>query len=59
MGFAYLIRNQEAVHFVTFTVHQWVDVFSRQTYIDELLGSLRFCQEQKGLEVFASNSPRL
>ena len=53
MAFAYVVKNQEAVHFVTFTVHQWVDVFTRQTYIDELINSLRYCQKEKGLEIFA------
>lgn len=37
---------------VTFTVHQWVDVFTRRLYVDILLDSLRFCQLHKGLEIF-------
>ena len=53
MGFAYNIKDQGAVHYVTFTVHQWADVFTRDMYVDELLNSLRYCQSQKGLEVFA------
>ena len=53
MAFAYSIRDQGAVHFVTFTVHQWADVFTRQSYVDILLDSLRHCQVNKGLEIFA------
>ena len=53
MGFAYQVKDQEAVHFVTFTVHQWADVFTRPIYIDTLLESLRYCQKEKGLEIFA------
>ena len=53
MGFAYNIKDQGAVHYVIFTVHQWADVFTRDMYVDELLNSLRYCQSQKGLEVFA------
>lgn len=53
MGYAYTISDQGAIHFVTFTVHQWVDVFSRQCYTDDILESLRYCQEEKGLEVFS------
>ena len=53
MGHAYVIRDQGAVHFITLTVHQWVDVFSRATYVDILLESLQYCQKHKGLEVFA------
>ncbi|RZK56542.1 MAG: transposase [Pedobacter sp.] len=53
MAFAYHIKDQGAVHFVTFTVHQWVDVFTRPIYIDILLDSLTYCQKEKGLEVYA------
>ena len=53
MGFAYTIRNQSAVHFVTFTVHQWADVFTRSLYIDILIENLQFCQQEKGLEIYA------
>lgn len=53
MDFAYQIKNQSAVHFVTFTVHQWADVFTRSAYVDILLESLEFCQKEKGLEIYA------
>ncbi|HTF82404.1 MAG TPA: transposase [Cytophagales bacterium] len=53
MAFAYSIKDPGAVHFVTFTVHQWADVFTRQLYIDEFLSSIKYCQEHKGLEVYA------
>jgi len=53
MPFAYTIKDQQAVHFVTFTVHQWVDVFTRQIYVDELLKNIVYCQENKGLQVYA------
>lgn len=53
MGHAYVIRDQGAMHFVTFTVHQWVDVFTRPLYREILLESLRHCQTHKGLEIYA------
>ena len=53
MAFAYTIKDQEAIHYVTFTVHQWVDVFTRQCYADILIESIRYCQAEKGLQVFA------
>ncbi len=53
MGKEYVIRDQGAVYFVTFTVHQWVDVFTRRVYSEILLESLKYCQEIKGLEVFS------
>ena len=53
MANVYSIKDQYAQHFVTFTVHQWVDVFSRKEYADIFLESIRFCQKEKGLLVYA------
>ena len=38
---------------MTLTVVGWVDVFIRPQYTDILLDSLRYCQQHKGLEVYA------
>lgn len=53
MGFEYRFRDQFGLHFITCTVHQWVDVFTRIAYVDILLDSLRFCQKEKGLKIHA------
>jgi putative transposase len=53
MAFAYTIRDQFAIHYVTFTVHQWVDVFTRKEYSEILLENLRYCQQNKGLKIYA------
>lgn len=45
----YKIRNQALPHFLTFTVVEWVDVFTRQIYRDIILDSIRHCQSKKGL----------
>jgi REP element-mobilizing transposase RayT len=49
----YKIRNKEGVHFITFAVVEWVDVFTRKEYCDLLLDSIRYCQKEKGLLVHA------
>ena len=41
------------MYFVTFAVIEWIDVFTRQEYRDLLLDSLRYCQKEKGLEIYA------
>lgn len=46
MAFAYRVYDQEGVYFVTFTVHQWVDVFTLNNYVDILLENLRYCQKR-------------
>ena len=57
MAFAYVVKNQEGVHFVTFTVHQWVDVFTRRVYADELVNNLgivtvhRTCDSASELQI--------
>jgi putative transposase len=43
------IRDKKQAHFLTFTVVEWVDVFSRQVYRDILLDSFKYCQKEKGL----------
>ncbi len=49
----YAIRNQYAMHFLTFTVIDWVDIFSRKIYRDSVIESLKFCQKTKGLNIYA------
>jgi REP element-mobilizing transposase RayT len=49
----YKIRDQKAIHFVTFTVVDWVDVFTRPIYKDVVIDSLKYCQQNKGLVLFA------
>jgi putative transposase len=48
----YFIRNPEATHFLTLTVVDWVDVFTRPVYKKIITDSLIFCQEKKGLIVY-------
>ena len=43
------IRNKKEVHFITFAVVEWVDVFTRKEYRDILLDSFKYCQKEKGL----------
>lgn len=45
----YKIRNQSAIHFITFAVVEWVDVFSRKEYRDIVVDSIKYCQDKKGL----------
>ena len=45
----YKIRNQATIHFISFAVVEWVDVFTRKDYRDMVLDSIRFCQKEKGL----------
>lgn len=47
------IRDQYAIYFITCSVVEWVDVFTRKIYADILVDSLKFCQQNKGLVIHA------
>jgi putative transposase len=48
-GDRYIIRDQNAVYFFTFTVVDWVDIFTRPEYKMIIVDSLNYCIEHKGL----------
>ncbi len=41
------------INFLTLTVVDWMDVFTRTEYKDFIIDSLKHCQQNKGLEIFA------
>ncbi len=53
MSRKYKFRNPEAAYFVSFSVVEWLDVFSNDAYKQILLDSLKFCQREKGMEIYA------
>jgi len=53
MSFAYKIYDQYGVYFITCTVRQWVDVFTRLEYKNIVVESLQYCQQEKGLKIYS------
>jgi len=47
------IRDQKAIHFITFAVVGWVDVFTRNIYRNIVVDSIKHCLFQKGLNLHA------
>jgi putative transposase len=47
------ITDQSGVYFLTCTVSEWADVFTRKEYRDVLINSLRFCIQNKGLQLYS------
>ena len=45
--------HAEATYFFTLTVVDWVDIFTRPIYKNIIVDSLKYCQKNKGLELFA------
>ena len=53
MSTGYKISEKEGLYYLTFQVVGWVDIFTRKIYRDIVIDSLRYCQSQKGLEIYA------
>ncbi len=49
----YIIGDQQAMYYLTFTVVGWIDIFTRQCYRDIVIESLKHCQQNKGLHFHA------
>ena len=53
MSHGYQVRNQSGLHFLTFQIVQWADLFTRQVYKYIVINSFKYCQQHKGLEIYA------
>ena len=53
MSRKYKFLNPDAVYFVTLTVVEWLDVFTKRYYKDIIVENLKFCQLNKGLVIHA------
>lgn len=52
MTTGYKINDQDGLYFLTLQVVDWVDIFTRQSYRDIVVDSLRYCQLNKQLQLF-------
>jgi len=53
MSRKYKFHNKSGVYFVSFAAVYWIDVFTRQAYFEVLAQSVRFCRQEKGMELYA------
>ena len=53
MSGGYKIRNQSGIHFLSFAVVEWIDIFTRRVYCEIVVDSLNHCVQKKGLIVYA------
>ncbi len=53
MSHQYKARNPEGLYFLTCTAVDWIDVFTRASYKLEIVRSLQYCQQHKGLLLYA------
>ena len=48
----YKILDQHGLNFLTFTIVEWIDLFTRPVYSEIILDSLRHCQKEKDLLLY-------
>jgi REP element-mobilizing transposase RayT len=50
---SYQIVDQYALYFLTLQIVGWVDIFTRERYREIVIENLKFCQKNKGLQIYA------
>ena len=53
MSTKYKAITTEDAYFITITVVDWIDVFTRLSQKKVIIDALRYCQQNKGLEIYA------
>jgi putative transposase len=53
MSRKYKFGDSDKLYFISFAVVYWIDVFVRKEYKEIVLESWRYCQNEKGLEIYA------
>ena len=48
----FTIKDQYRAHFITVTIVDWIDIFSRQIYRDAIIQSLSYCVKNKGMILY-------
>lgn len=52
MSRKYKFHNKSGLYFVSFATVNWVDVFTREIYLNILAKSIYYCRAEKGLELY-------
>ena len=53
MSTKYKVRDPDKCYFITVTVVEWIDLFTRFNHRNTIIDSLSYCQKHKGLEIYA------
>jgi REP element-mobilizing transposase RayT len=53
MSTKYKVHNNERPYFITLTVADWIDLFTRKNQKHNIVEAIEYCQKNKGMEVFA------
>jgi putative transposase len=53
MSERYKFHDNSKLYFVSPTVVGWIDLFTKKQYCEIIIDSLKYCQDQKGLIIYA------
>jgi REP element-mobilizing transposase RayT len=53
MSTKYKATTTDQAYFITITTVGWVDIFTRLNQKNNIINALQYCQENKGLEIYA------
>ncbi|MCC7455171.1 MAG: transposase, partial [Crocinitomix sp.] len=53
MSTKYRFHKPDATYFISFATVNWVDLFTQEIYAQILIDSIKYCRENKGMELFA------
>jgi REP element-mobilizing transposase RayT len=53
MSDQYKATDPDKAYFITTTIVDWIDLFTRKSMKDVIVDSLRYCQKEKGLIIYA------
>ncbi|MBL6964555.1 MAG: transposase [Bacteroidetes bacterium] len=53
MSEKYKFHNPDGIYFVTSTIVEWIELFKDEKMCNIVLDSLKFCQQEKGLVIYA------
>jgi REP element-mobilizing transposase RayT len=53
MSTKYKATTTDQAYFITITTVGWVDIFTRLNQKYNIVNALQYCQEKKGLEIYA------
>jgi REP element-mobilizing transposase RayT len=53
MPSTYIARDNDQAYFITMTIIEWIDLFTRTNHKNTIIEALKHSQQTKGLEIFA------
>jgi len=45
-------ENENSMHFITLTIIEWIDIFTKPEYFQVIIDSLKYCRKNKGFKLY-------